>query len=168
MIHETEDIIREIEERYKKTFKSGEQEHMDRWSGAARALEKKVSREEIKAAIKRLNNNRAVGPDGLPAEYFKYAGEAIEEELATILNRIFELHSPLDETQDGYLYPLNKEGKPKTAENTRPLNFFNTIRKIMSIVVLERLRIDAEEYIRLSQIAYRSGRNSTEAAWVMQ
>lgn len=141
---------------------------MDRWSGVPRALEKPISREEISTAIKRLNNNRAVGPDGLPAEYFKYAGHEIEEEVAKILNRIFELHDGLEETQEGYLYPLNKEGKQKTADNTRPLNFFNTIRKIMAIVLLEKIREDAERYIRLSQLAYTIGRSTTEAAWVLQ
>lgn len=73
-------MIRRIEEKYTDFFNSGDTGPMDRWTGEARAFTKPISREEISAAIKRLHNNRAVGLDGLPAEYFKCARQEVKAE----------------------------------------------------------------------------------------
>ena len=168
LIQDTRDMIKEVEAFYKDFFNDEEVEALDKWQGEKRALTKEITELEVDEAIKRLNNNRAVGPDGLPAEYFKHAGGEIRQEIAKLFNRIFEQHSGLEETQEGYLFPLNKEGKPYTAAQTRPLTFLNTIRKILSNILLARIQESVDRYLSIDQMAYRRGRSTTEAAWTMQ
>ena len=39
----------------------------------------KITKEDVKKQIKKLNNMKAVGPDGIPNEFYKEGGEKIEE-----------------------------------------------------------------------------------------
>lgn len=66
--------LKKIEEYYRDFFSYFSAANLERWSGAVRSLNGLLSEEEVKAATKKLNNNRAVGSDGLPAVYFKHAG----------------------------------------------------------------------------------------------
>lgn len=61
--------------------------------------------------------------------------------------------------------PLNKEGKPQRPSHMSPLTFLNTIRKILSNILLAWITERAENYIFRDQNAIRRGRSTTEIAW---
>jgi hypothetical protein len=84
------------------------------------------------------------------------------------INGIFEKHEAIEELKEGYLYALNKPGKTRTAENTRPLVFLSITRKVLSSIVLHRISGKADEFLSLSQHAYRAHRSTTEVAMTAQ
>ena len=138
------------------------------WIGDARPLNRSFTTEEIETAAKRLNNNRATGPDGIAGEMLKYGGPHLHAEIANSLNKVFERHEKIKSTQEGYLAPQNKPSKPKKAEHTRPLIFLNMIRKVLSTCILYRLKEKIKKYLSLSQHAYTENRSTTEMVWAAQ
>ena len=56
---------------------------------ADRAEGDTLTRKEFEAAVKKLSNNKAVGPDGVPAEAFKYSAKA-KDILFLIIQQIWE------------------------------------------------------------------------------
>ena len=49
-------------------------------------MKEKFSAEQVQKIAKRLNNNKASGPDKLQAEYIKYAPLVIFQQIADMLN----------------------------------------------------------------------------------
>ena len=50
----------------------------------------KITKEDVKKQIKKLKNMKAVGPDGIPNEFYKEGGEKIEEGLLDLFESIDE------------------------------------------------------------------------------
>jgi hypothetical protein len=81
---------------------------------------------------------------------------------------MFETHSTLPELTEGFLLAMSKPDKPRTVDNTRPLTLLNTIRKILSTILLNRARQKILAYVSISQLGYLPGRSTTEAVWTLQ
>lgn len=167
-IHETTEIIKVITRHYSKFFAREGATPLPQWRGAPRALEKIITGAEVTEAAKRLRNNRALGPDNVAGELLKYGGEEIHEELATAYNGVFERHEQIAELTEGYLFTMNKPGKPRVVENTRPLVFLSITRKVLSGIVLRRISEKADRFLSLSQHAYRANRSTTEITMTTQ
>ena len=121
--------------------------------------------EEVKRSVKSLKNGRACGHDNINVELLKYAPDKVIEIITRALNQIFEEHKDLD-LRRGVLMALPKPGKCKgPIKNLRPITLFPTIRKILSIVTLNRIKPDCDSYLSTSQCAYRSGRSTTDVVW---
>ena len=157
-----------VTETYTRFFNQQGKQPTAQWEGIARPLEQQISADEIRAAIARLRNHRATGPDERTAEEFKYGGETVVTELEIIFNTMFETHSTLPELTTGFLLAMPKPNKDRTVDNTRPLTLLNTIRKILSTILLNRMRAKILAYVSLSQLGYLPNRSTTEAVWSLQ
>jgi hypothetical protein len=78
---------------------------------------------------------------------------------------IFKNHEILDCIGEGVLIPLNKPGKAKTVNNTRPITLLNTKRKALSIILLNRVRPKIDDAIMPSQSGSRPGRSTGDIIW---
>ena len=153
---------------YSSFFARDGAEAISPWRGEPRTLDREISRMEVERAAKRLSNHRALGPDNVDGELIKNGGEYLYEELSTIFNSIFTTHETIEELKEGYLYALNKPGKVRRAENTRPLVFLPAMRKVLSNIVLDRISEKAGEFLSLGQHAYRARRSTTEVSMTAQ
>ena len=55
------------------------------------------SRNKVRVAIQRLKNNKAAGPDGLPAELFKAGGDVLVRSIHQLIYRVWlEESTPSD------------------------------------------------------------------------
>ena len=160
--------IKTTTEHYKAFFNKQGETEIPAWRGEPRPLTNPITTEEVENAIKRLNRHRATGPDGLSGELFKGGGPIVVEYITEMLNEMFELHSEIAEINQGYLFPINKDKGPKTAQNTRAITLLNMVRKILSDILRVRMLDEIENYLPENQYAYRAGRNSTSITWAIQ
>ena len=65
---------------------------------------------EVKAALKRLNNNKAADIMGLASEHFKLAGHVVSEFLLTLLNYLISSKSISVVLKAGILTPFLRRG----------------------------------------------------------
>ena len=137
----------------------------DPWLGEPRLLEEEITVDEVKAGASRLRNNRAAGFNKLNSELFKHGGDALCFHIALLLNSIFRTHTALESIGQGILIAINKPGKTRTANNTRPVVLLNVMRKILSQIVLQRIMPNVAEYISLEQSGFRPGRSTADVVW---
>jgi exonuclease III len=158
-------ILRMVTDHYKNFYNQPGRSAPSPWIGDPRPLSNPITTEEVRDAIKLLNNGRASGPDGIYAEYLKYGGPSIAPHLSALYNKIFEKHESLPALLNGTLVALNKPGKAKTVQNTRPITLLNISRKLLSLIVLKSARPALESFISLSQSGFRRNRSTTDVVW---
>ena len=135
------------------------------FTGQARPFNSPITREEVHDAIKRMKNGKAMGPDKLPVELLKAAGQHGAAFVADVLNTSFSRHEPLG-IGEGLLAALQKPGKPKgPLGSLRPIVLLTIIRKVLSLITLSRARAKFEAYLSDSQAAFRRGRATSDIVW---
>ncbi|KAI8434260.1 hypothetical protein MSG28_012354 [Choristoneura fumiferana] len=72
-----------------------------------------IMRDEVRAAIKHLKCNKAMGCDEIPIEVFKAMGESGVDVLFTICNKIWETGIWPDDWSQSIFIPLHKKGSTK-------------------------------------------------------
>ena len=102
-------------------------------------MKKKFTADEIESLAKRLNIDKAAGPDKLKAEFIKYAPKSTYQQIAEIFNIAAATGEYPEALVQGLLHPVPKPGKKKgPQENLRPIILLSILRKILTIALLER------------------------------
>ncbi|XP_029657388.1 uncharacterized protein LOC115231516 [Octopus sinensis] len=120
---------------------------------------------EVSTAIAKLKNGRSSGPDGINSELFKYGPPALTDKLAELLNGMFMKKEFLG-LDSGLLIPIQKPNKQAgPVENLRPIILLNTLRKLLGLVTLNRIREQVDNYLSPSHSGFRTGRSTADAVW---
>ena len=145
---------------------TGNEPSLEPFTGTPRPLNTPISSIEVASALTKLKNNRASGPDALPNELLKYAGHNFSIHFASILNQCFETHTYIDAIGESILTPLQKPGKPVgPPKSLRPLNLLNGVRKVLSLVALNRIQDLVNHYTGPWQCGYKNGRSCAGIVW---
>ncbi|GFR89371.1 very-long-chain enoyl-CoA reductase [Elysia marginata] len=154
-----------IANHFKSKFRDDNIHDAEPYFGQPRKLKSPITEKEVRASINNLNNGRAPGSDNISGEFLKFAPHFIDNKIAKILNQTFERHEDLN-INEGLLIALPKPGKPKgPLQNLRPITLLNSIRKVLSTIVLNRIRPKIETYISHSQSGFRPNRSTSDVVW---
>ena len=133
--------------------------------GAAKPLRNKITAEEVRKSFNRLSNNKAAGEDNINGELLKHGTPLLDKTIADIYNTAFEKHEELD-INGGVLIAIQKSGKKKGPPgNLRPITLLNSLRKALSIVTLNQIRPQVEEYLSKNQSGFRPDRSTADVIW---
>ena len=81
-------------------------------------LEPEVTMSEVKAAIKKLKNDKATGLDGIYGEMIKVGGDTVAQALKIIIDHVWKIGEwPSDWTQTEIITLPNEYQELKTAPN---------------------------------------------------
>ena len=95
----------------------------------------------------------------------KYGPEELHQKITNIFNNCINNNIDI-KTGFGLLAALQKPGKTKgSVTNLRPVILLPIIRKILSNVVLLRIKPKVDRYLSLSQSAYREKRSTGDIIW---
>lgn len=97
------------------------------------------SRSEIREALKKLNGNRSVGPDGVPGYIIKGCADLFVEPLLHIFNRSIQTSTYPRDWQMSKVIPLFKKGAKHEVINYRPVTILNAASKVFEIALFNRL-----------------------------
>ena len=124
---------------------------------------------EIKKAINSLKNQKSPGIDNLQGEMLKFGPKIFHSSIAELFNDIAATGKFPTQIKHGILVPLPKPGKKQGPPgNLRPIILLSIIRKILAIVLINRLSKKINEYIPITQAAYRPGRSTTELIYTFR
>ena len=88
----------------------------------------------------------------------------LDKTIADIYDTAFEKHEDLD-INGGVLIAIQKLGKKKgLPSNLRPITLLNSLRKALSIVTLNRIRPQVEEYLSKNQWI-PTDRSTSDVIW---
>ena len=96
--------------------------------------------EQVKAAINRLKNGKAAGPDHIPPELLKCAINPISLVFHKLFTRVWQSGRVPAEWKEGIIITLYKEKGPRTeCSSYRPITLLSVPGKVFAHVLLARL-----------------------------
>ena len=127
-----------------------------------------LTRREFDTAVACMKNNKAVGPDGIPAEAIKYSS-AVKDTLFEIVEAIWEQET-LSEgfAQAKFVMIYKNKGSSNDPSNYRCIALLNHAYKILSRIILMRLTGNGENYLPDWQAGFRKNRGCRDNIFIMR
>jgi hypothetical protein len=116
------------------------------------------TREEIKTTIFEMHPCKAPGPDGLPAFFFKQYWPIVADQVCNAVQNFFVHGQMLKELNNTFIVLIPKNENPTTVNHYRPISLCNTVYKIISKLLVARLRPILHKLISPQQSAFILGR----------
>ena len=158
-------IYKIVKEHFQDHFCKQNEPELKPFVTAPKQLNKPINPDEVERCSKKLRNNRAPGHDKITTEMVKYGPLKLYIEMSNVYNQCFENNEEID-VGSGILVPLPKPNKVKgPRKNLRPVILLPIIRKILSNILLCRIKAKVDEYLSHSQSAYRTFRSTSDTVW---
>ncbi|KAK3528644.1 hypothetical protein QTP70_006345 [Hemibagrus guttatus] len=161
-----------VQRRWKEYFEelmNEENEREKRVEGVNSVEQKvdKIRKDEVRKALKRMKSGKAVGPDDIPVEVWKCLGEAAEEFLTSLFNRVLESERMPEEWRRSVLVPIFKnKGDVHSCSNYRGIKLMSHTMKLWERVVEARLRKVVE--ICEQQYGFMPRKSTTDAIFALR
>ena len=118
-----------------------------------------ITKEELKAAILKTQNGKAHGPDNIPPEVLKADPDTTADIMLNLINEVWEQETTPAEWSEGYIVKLPKKGDLSKCQNWRGIQLLSLPSKILTRIILERLRTAVDSRLRENQAGFRTGRS---------
>uniref|UniRef100_A0A803SQE2 Reverse transcriptase domain-containing protein n=1 Tax=Anolis carolinensis TaxID=28377 RepID=A0A803SQE2_ANOCA len=126
-------------------------------------LNKVIDIDEIKKAIKDLDANKAPGPDGFIAGFYKLEQDVVLQHLKKIMNLALTDKTIPDTWKEAEIIMIHKEGKdPSDVRNYRPISLLNTDYKIFTKILANRLTEFLQTWIEEDQTGFLPNRSTKD------
>lgn len=134
----------------------------------AASLERPLTLDDLKQAVKTMKNNKAPGEDGIPMEYYKEFGDEV---LPMLLEAALEGYSEtkMSEMQrNAIITLLYKKGDRENLANWRPVSLLCCDYKIIAKALALRLIPVLEYIIHEDQTCGVAGRTISNNTWLLR
>ena len=125
-------------------------------------LNKPITLVEIENTVFQLGSHKAPGPDGLPAFFFQKFWSFVKMDVINTVQAFFHsgfLFKPLNHT---FITIIPKVLFPDEVSHFRPISLCNVIYKVISKIMVNRLKPLMDSLITPYQNAFIKGRNITD------
>jgi len=117
---------------------------------------------EMKSALNEMQTNKAPGPDNLPLEVLKHAGDSLHTRLHLLILKIWEQRELPKDWKDANIVTIFKKGDKQQCGNYRGISLLSIASKILARIVLKRIQIHTENILPESQCGFRSNRGTID------
>lgn len=131
-------------------------------------LAKPVSKEEVMHALSTMQPFKAPGPNGFQAVFFKHYWDIVGDDLWNLVRDAFSSGRIDPALTDTLIALIPKVDSPKSFKDFRPISLCNTIYKILTKVLVQRIRPILCSLIGPFQSSFLPGRGTTDNAIVLQ
>jgi ribonuclease HI len=121
-----------------------------------------ITREEVKRAVFNMHPWKAPGPDGFPAGFYQKTWDIVGENVYTFVDTIWKDPSSIGEVNQTDICLIPKISHPEYVKQFRPISLCNTNYKIVTKVIVERLKNCISKLISPFQTGFVPGRNIHE------
>ena len=133
------------------------------------ALNCPIQTEEIKKALKRTKNKKAVGSDGIASEFLKFSNGHLNGPLTALFNHILNSGEYPDQWSEGFINPIHKKESKSEPGNYRKVTVLPALGKLFDIILNSRLTSIKEimmSYDRL-QFGFKEKHGSVDNAFIL-
>lgn len=109
-----------------------------------------------------MENWKAPGIDNISPNILKANPDMLSSFLEPLLKKIWEGETIPEEWNQGVLIKLPKKGDLTDCNNWRGITLLPTCSKILSKIILNRIRRPVEEVLREEQAGFRESRSTTD------
>jgi len=126
-----------------------------------------ASKDEIKAALWSLKAFKALGSDGLHAGFFHMFWLIVGSLVVNVVKKVFMERKVLKYLNKTHIALIPKIQGPETIGNYRPISLCNTVYKIITKIIVARLRPHLDKLISPHQTVFVPGRKGVDNAIIM-
>ncbi|KAM2784937.1 hypothetical protein PS2_006010 [Malus domestica] len=128
---------------------------------------RRIRKEEVVVALKKMKHKKAIGPDDIPIEVWKLLGETGITWLTDLFNRILKTKKMPNEWRTSTLVPIYKnKGDVQNCMNYRGIKLMSHTMKLWERVIEHRLR--QETRVSDNQFGFMPGRSTMEAIYLLR
>ena len=131
-------------------------------------LNQPISFEEVKQVVFKLNPEKSPGPDGFQAFFYQKCWDILGKDLWEALEASRKGGSLLSEINHSFITLIPKNSKPEKPSDFRPIALCNTIYKIYSKILANRLKIILPKIISEEQTGFVPGRSILDGIITIQ
>lgn len=136
--------------------------------GEAEELGKEVTMEETRRALDHMGSYKAPGPDGFQAVFFKRTWDITGEAVYSFVRNALREGDVPEEAAMATLVLIPKEPTPSSIRGFRPLSLCNVSCKLVSKVIVNRLKAVMEGLISPCQASFVPGRQGLDNVIICQ
>eukprot|EP00253_Pinus_taeda_P022963 PITA_22963 len=103
-------------------------------------LNKPVIEEKVGEVLKDMQNGKAAGPDGFNVDFFKSCWHIFKEDILNMIEDSKSSKTILKALNTSFISLIPKQDSAQTADKYRPITLCNVVYKIISKVVVDRLK----------------------------
>ena len=119
--------------------------------------------EEVEKAIFSMKNNKAAGPDNIPAEIFKSGGPILHSQIHQLIVKIWNTEEIPNDFKDGIITTIyKKKGDRSNCGNYRGITLLSIAGKILTRILNTRLTPLAESILPETQCGFRPARGTSD------
>jgi hypothetical protein len=122
---------------------------------------------EVHEAILQMELNKAPGPDGFPAEFYKKFWDIIKTDLMALFEQLYSGELPLFKLNYGIITLLPKKEEANQIQQYRPICLLNVSFKIFTKAATNRITGIAPKVIKPTQSAFMPGRHILEGVVIL-
>jgi sorting nexin-29 len=134
----------------------------------AEPLIKEPTQEEMKKVSDNLKTNKAPREDDIVAELIKNSSQELKKKFHAFICKIWRDEKMPDDWKIGLIVPLFKKGDKMKCENYQGATLLNVAYKILSSIMLERLKEYSEEILGEYQCGFRPQRGTIDQIFVVR
>lgn len=121
-------------------------------------LQQQVSSQEIRQAVMQMSPLKAPGPDGIPAIFYQRHWNLVGPSVTAAVQYFFDNGHILREWNSTLICLIPKVAQPEEASQFRPISLCNVLYKIVSKVLVNRLKNIIQDLVSPIQNAFVPGR----------
>ena len=125
-------------------------------------LNRGISIFEIEEAVFQIGPHKAPGPDGIPGFFFQNFWSIIKTDVCNAIQAFFHSGSLFKAFNHTFITPIPKLPNPEEVSHFRPISLCNVFYKIISKILVNRLKPIMDSIITPFQNAFIKGRNITD------
>ncbi|KAG7559049.1 Reverse transcriptase zinc-binding domain [Arabidopsis thaliana x Arabidopsis arenosa] len=130
------------------------------------SLLQEITTYEIRQALFAIGATRAPGPDGFNAAFYQHYWNIVGPAISTEVKRFFRTGSFDKDWNHTNLCLIPKIKQPKTMKDFRPISLCNVIYKIISKILVKRLKSVLSSVVSENQAAFIPGRHITDNVFI--
>ena len=117
-----------------------------------------VSLEEVKSSLSCLGKDKSPGPDGFPSYFFQETWDFVGQELWQVVEESRRKKFAFKDLNNTFLALIPKKGERETFSDFRPIALYNTMHKVISKVIANRLKLVLPTIISSEQSGFALGK----------
>ena len=110
--------------------------------------------EEIKGVLFQMQDLKALGPDGFPTLFYKQLWPTMGNDVVKAITSFFTMGSMSKEVNSSLIVLIPKLCNPSSVNHYKPINLCNVVYKIISKLLVEKLRPLLDKLISPTQSAF--------------
>ncbi|KAJ0503263.1 putative RNA-directed DNA polymerase [Helianthus annuus] len=133
----------------------------------AMMLESPFTVDEIKTAVWDCDGDRAPGPDGFNFKFIKRCWDVFRDDLVKLFGKFYEEGSLNSCCTSSFIALIPKVKDPTSPKDFRPISLIGVINKVISKVLVNRLKGVVGGLISEQQSAFLAGRNIMDGPLIL-